>query len=78
MEVCAIRRSVLLLGVTLLASLAVWAQPTSDIAGTVTDTSGAVIPDAEVVVSNPDQIRSFRVPPDFARELMTQDTFDEI
>jgi hypothetical protein len=38
-----------------LFSAVVWAQDTANIVGTVTDTSGAVIPNAKVVVSNPER-----------------------
>ncbi len=42
-------------GAPLLASTALWAQHKADILGTVTDSSGAVIRNAKVVVSNPDK-----------------------
>jgi hypothetical protein len=48
------RISLLLLGF-LLFSAVVWAQDTANIVGTVADNSGAVIPNAKVVVSNPDK-----------------------
>jgi hypothetical protein len=49
------RRIILLILGFLLFSAAVWAQDTANIVGTVMDTSGAVIPNAKVVVSNPDR-----------------------
>jgi hypothetical protein len=49
------RKIVLVLGFLFLFSAVVWAQDTANIVGTVTDTSGAVIPNAKVVVSNPDK-----------------------
>ena len=45
----------LVLGFLFLSSAVVWAQDTANIVGTVTDTSGAVIPNAKVMVSNPDK-----------------------
>jgi len=45
----------LLVGFVLLAGSAVWAQDTATIVGTVTDSTGAVIPGAKVTVSNPDR-----------------------
>ena len=39
----------------LLISFPVWAQDTATIVGTVTDSSGAVVPEAKVTVSNPDK-----------------------
>ncbi len=49
------RRIFLLSGFLFLFSATVWAQDTADIVGTVRDSSGAVIPNAKVVVSNPDK-----------------------
>ena len=49
------RRIVLVLGFLFLFSAVVWAQDTANIVGTVTDTSGAIIPNAKVVVSNPER-----------------------
>ena len=49
------RRLLLVFGVLLLASAAVWAQDAANIVGTVTDTSGAIIPGVKVTVSNPDK-----------------------
>ncbi len=55
--------------VALVATLAVclsftaWAQDQATLVGTVTDTSGAVVPDAKVTVSNPDK--------GFVRDLVT-------
>ncbi|MGD0228005.1 MAG: TonB-dependent receptor [Terriglobia bacterium] len=50
------RRFILLvLGFLFLFSAVVWAQDTANIVGTVADTSGAVIPNAKVVVSNPNR-----------------------
>jgi len=45
----------LLVGFVLLAGSAVWAQDTATIVGTVTDSTGAVIPGAKVTVSNPNR-----------------------
>jgi len=50
------RRAALLLLVTLfLMPVAMWAQDTATIVGTVTDSTGAVVPGAKVTVSNPDR-----------------------
>src|SRR5271157_6120572 len=50
------RRAALLLLVTLfLMPVAMWAQDTATITGTVTDSTGAVVPGAKVTVSNPDR-----------------------
>jgi len=49
------KRLILLLGTVFLVSLAGWAQDTATIVGTVTDTSGAVIPAARVTVANFDK-----------------------
>ena len=49
------RVSLLLLASIFLAALAGWAQDTATIVGTVTDTSGAVVPNCKVTVSNPDR-----------------------
>ena len=51
-----VRRAALLLLVTLcLLPVAMWAQDTATIVGTVTDSSGAIVPGAKVTVSNPDR-----------------------
>ena len=52
----------LLVGSALLC-LSAWAQDTATIVGTVTDSSGGVIPGAKVTVSNPEK--------GFTRELVT-------
>jgi len=57
------KRLSLFLGVILIVSLAGWAQDTATIVGTVTDTSGAVIPGAKITVANPDK--------GFTRELVS-------
>lgn len=58
------KRAFLLLATTLfVVSLTAWAQDTANIVGTVTDTTGAVIPGAKVTVSNPDK--------GFTRELVS-------
>ena len=49
----------------LLASATVWAQDTASIVGTVTDPTGAVVPNVKVTVSNPDK--------GFVRELTTNE-----
>ncbi|MGO8789529.1 MAG: carboxypeptidase regulatory-like domain-containing protein [Terriglobia bacterium] len=49
------KRIVLVLGFLFLLNGSVWAQDTASIVGTITDTSGAVIPNAKVVVSNPER-----------------------
>jgi len=51
------KRAVLLLGSILLLTTAVWCQQMEwgSIVGTVTDSSGAVIPNAKVTVANPDK-----------------------
>jgi hypothetical protein len=49
------RKLVLVLGSFFLFSATVRAQDTANIVGTVTDTSGAVIPGARIIVSNPDK-----------------------
>ncbi|MGO9269440.1 MAG: carboxypeptidase regulatory-like domain-containing protein [Terriglobia bacterium] len=51
------KRAVLLLGSILLLTAAVWCQQqeTGTIVGTVVDSSGAVIPNAKITVSNPDK-----------------------
>jgi hypothetical protein len=49
------RRALLLLVVSVSVCLAGWAQDTAQIVGTVSDTSGAVIPNAKVTVANPDK-----------------------
>ena len=60
----------ILLFVTALFSLTLrgWAQDTATIVGTVTDRSGAVIPDVKVTVSNPEK--------GFDRELQTNSAGD--
>ena len=55
-----------LVGSALFCCLSAWAQNTATIVGTVTDTSGAVIPGAKVAVSNPEK--------GFTRELSTNTT----
>jgi len=45
----------LLVGLILLAGSPVWAQDTATIVGTVTDSTGAVVPGAKVTVSNPNR-----------------------
>src|ERR1700684_548980 len=50
-----IRKIMLVSGLLVLSSAVIWAQDTANIVGTVTDNSGAVIPNATVVVSNPDK-----------------------
>jgi carboxypeptidase family protein len=58
------KRAFLLLATTLfVVSLTAWAQDTAQIVGSVTDTTGAVIPGAKVTVSNPDK--------GFTRELVS-------
>ena len=49
------KRAVLLLGSILLLCATAFCQDTASIVGTVTDSSGAVIPNAKVTVSNPDK-----------------------
>ena len=46
---------VLWLGVLLSLSLAAWGQDSASITGTVTDQSGAAVPNAQVTVSSPDR-----------------------
>lgn len=61
------RKVVLLFGAILLAfSINAWAQDTANIVGTVMDSTGAVIPNAKVTVSNPDR--------GFTRQLVTEST----
>ena len=51
-----VNRIILFLGTLLFAvSLSGWAQDTANLVGTVTDSTGAVIPGAKVVVSNPEK-----------------------
>jgi Carboxypeptidase regulatory-like domain len=52
---CFVKVSLMLLAALLLAALVGWAQDTATIVGTVTDTSGAVVPNCPVTVSNPDR-----------------------
>jgi len=47
------KRAVLLLGSILLLCLSAWCQDTARMVGTVTDQSGAVIPNAKITISNP-------------------------
>ncbi|HLW79470.1 MAG TPA: carboxypeptidase-like regulatory domain-containing protein [Terriglobia bacterium] len=50
------KRAFLLLATMLfVVSLTAWAQDTANLVGTVTDTTGAVIPNAKVTVANPDK-----------------------
>ena len=50
------RKAVLLLtAILILLPAAVWAQDTATIVGTVTDSTGAVVPGAKVTVANPDR-----------------------
>ncbi|HME00051.1 MAG TPA: carboxypeptidase-like regulatory domain-containing protein [Terriglobia bacterium] len=49
------KRAVLLLGSILLLCATAFCQDTASMVGTVTDSSGAVIPNAKVTVSNPDK-----------------------
>ena len=50
------RKAVLLLSaILILLPAAVWAQDTATIVGTVTDSTGAVVPGAKVTVANPDR-----------------------
>jgi hypothetical protein len=61
------RKVVLLFGAILLAlSINAWSQDTANIVGTVTDSTGAVIPKAKVSISNPDR--------GFTRDLVTEST----
>ena len=53
----------LLVASALLFCVAAWAQDTATIVGTVTDSSGGVIPNAKVTVSNPEK--------GFTRDLVT-------
>lgn len=58
------RKSVLVaVFLCLFCSAAAWAQDTATIVGTVTDPTGAVIPEVRVTVSNPDK--------GYSRELLT-------
>jgi hypothetical protein len=61
-----VKTSCLLVASALLFCAATWAQDTATIVGTVTDSSGAVIPGAKVAVSNPEK--------GFTRELSTNTT----
>jgi hypothetical protein len=49
------RVSLLLIAALFMASLTGWAQDTATIVGTVTDSTGAVVPGAKVTVSNPER-----------------------
>src|SRR5947208_1931150 len=61
------RKVVVLFGAMLLAlSTNAWSQDTANIVGTVTDSTGAVIPKAKVTISNPDR--------GFTRELVAEST----
>jgi len=47
--------SLLLMAFVLIGTVKGWAQDTATIVGTVSDSSGAVVPDAKVTVSNPER-----------------------
>src|SRR5437660_12333493 len=49
------RATVLFAGALLVVPLGAWAQDTAQIVGTVSDTTGAVIPNAKVTVANPEK-----------------------
>lgn len=49
------RTACIVVGLFLLTGFAAWAQDTATIVGTVFDSSGAVMPDVKVTVSNPDR-----------------------
>ena len=43
----------ILLGFLMLACVSVWAQANSELTGIVTDQTGAVVPDAKIVLTDP-------------------------